>query len=52
MKALGLMFIIWGIGYFMAMKVTVAGLPALPCAGFFVVGFLLMGIGLMRDGKR
>lgn len=52
MKFMGLLCIIWGVGYFMAMKVTVNGLPALPCVGFFVVGFLLMGIGFMRDGKQ
>ena len=51
MKYIGFMFILWGVGYFMAMHVTVSRLPALPCIGFFVIGFLLLGLGLMRDGK-
>ena len=52
MKYVGFMFILWGVGYFMAMQVTVKPLPTLPCMGFFVVGFLLLGLGFMRDGGK
>lgn len=46
------MLLIWAVGYFMAMKITVAGLPVPPFWGLLVFGMMFLGLGLMRDKKN
>lgn len=51
MKYIGILFLLWGVGYAGAMIFTVKGLPALPCFGFFALGALFLGLALVK-GKR
>lgn len=52
MKYIGALFLLWGVGYAGAMIFTVKGLPAPPCFGFFALGALFLGLGLLKDKKR
>ena len=48
MRILGVLLLMWGVGYAAVMNVTVVKLPTFPCAIFFAVGMLMIGLDLKR----
>lgn len=52
MKALGVLFFMWAIGYFVAMNITVKGLPFGPFFLLLALGILCWSIGAKRKDRK
>lgn len=51
-KLFGLLFFTWAIGYFVAMQITVKGLPPLGLVVLIAVGGILYGKGMQEDSNK
>ena len=51
-KLFGLLFFTWAIGYFVAMQITVKGLPPLGLVILIAVGGILYGKGMQEDSNK
>lgn len=51
-KLFGLLFFTWAIGYFLAMQITVRGLPSLGLVVLIAIGGILYGKGMQEDSNN
>ncbi|MGN0702485.1 MAG: hypothetical protein ACI4KL_04820 [Lentihominibacter sp.] len=52
MRAIGILFFMWAVGYFVAMNITVKGLPMGPLFLLMAAGVFCYSMGEMKDRNK